>query len=103
MHSNGSPDPQDEFGELVTKVLGPKKLHLAARLLNLRAQFQIAAAADAHTMIAPTAAELNARNQRFFDAAAKLLTPSEYHKIFGVKRGTEVNLVLENPTQERGQ
>ena len=49
------PDLPDEFEERVGKVLGPGKLAVAAQLLNLRAQFQTAAAAHAHTMVAPTA------------------------------------------------
>jgi hypothetical protein len=99
MDTNGPSDPRDEFAEHVIKALGPKKMHLASKLLNLRAQFQTAAATDAHTMTTPTAADLNARNQRFFDEAAKILAPNDYYEIFGVKPGAKVNLVLENPSQ----
>lgn len=51
------------------------------------------------SMVASTADELNARNQRFLDDAAKLLGESDYLAIFGVPRGTKVNLVLSDPTK----
>ncbi|HEY3719240.1 MAG TPA: hypothetical protein VGL41_03775 [Roseiarcus sp.] len=50
-------------------------------------------------MVAPTADELNARNQRFLDEAAKLLSASDFVAIFGVPPGTRVNLVLADPTR----
>jgi hypothetical protein len=93
------PELPDEFEERVGKVLGPGKLAVAAQLLNLRAQFQTAAAANAHTMVAQTANELNARNQRFLDAAARLLAKSEFSAIFGVEPGETVNLVLPDPSK----
>jgi hypothetical protein len=93
------PNPPDEFEEHVGKILGADKLPLASQLLALRAQFQTAAAAHAHSAIAPTAAELNARNQRFLDEAAKLLGDADYVAIFGVKPGTKVNLVLPDPSK----
>jgi len=62
-------------------------------------QFQTAAAADAHAAITPTAEQLNARNQRFLDDAAKLLGDDDFYAVFGVKPGTKVNLVLPNPSK----
>jgi len=85
--------PPDEFEEHVAKVLGPDRLSLATQLLNLRAQFHISAAMQAHVLRAPTADELNDRNQRFLDDAAKILPPKDYEKIFGVKPGQKVKLV----------
>jgi hypothetical protein len=99
MKAVASPNPPDEFEEHVGKVLGADKLTLASQLLALRARFQTAAAAHAHSAIAPTAAELNARNQRFLDDAAKLLGDADYFAIFGVKPGTKVNLVLPDPSK----
>src|SRR5260370_14142874 len=84
--------PPDEFAELVVKVLGDDRLPLATQLLNLRAQFHAAAAAQARTARAPTADELNDRNQRFLDDAAKILSASDYEKIFGVEPGRKVRL-----------
>lgn len=89
----------DEFEERVGQVLGVGKLSLASQLLNLRAQFQAAAAAHAHSVVTPTASELNARNQRFLDDAAKLLSKSDFKAIFGVAPGESVNLVLDNPVK----
>ena len=99
MKAVASPNPPDEFEEHVGKILGADKLSLASRLLALRAQFQTAAAAHAHLATAPTATELNARNQRFLDEAAKLLGDADYFAIFGVKPGTKVNLVLPDPSK----
>ena len=85
--------PPDEFEERIAKVLGPDRLPLAAQLLHLRAQFHTLAAMQAHAMGAPTADELNERNQRFLDDAAKILPPKDYERIFGVKPGEKVKLV----------
>ena len=92
-------NPPDDFEEHVGKVLGATKMPLAFQLLALRARFQTAAAADAHAAIAPTAEQLNARNQRFLDDAAKLLGDDDFYAVFGVKPGTKVNLVLPNPSK----
>ena len=83
----------DEFEERVANVLGPDRLVLASQLLHLRAQFHTTAAMQAHAMRSPTADELNERNQRFLDDAARILPAKDYEKIFGVKPGTKVNLV----------
>jgi hypothetical protein len=85
--------PPDEFEELVAKVLGPDPLPHATQLLNLRAQFHASAAANAHATRAPTAEELNERNQRFLDQAAKILSASDYQQIFGAAPGQKVKLV----------
>jgi hypothetical protein len=81
----------DEFEVHVNKVLGPG--HEAAKLLSLRARFQEMAVMQAHSASALTAAELNERNQRFFDEAARVLSTNDYLKIFGVKPGTKIKLV----------
>lgn len=94
-----SANPPDDFEEHVGKVLGATKLSLATQLLALRARFQTAAAADAHAANTPTAEQLNARNQRFLDDAAKLLGDDDFYAVFGVKPGTKVNLVLPNPSK----
>lgn len=94
-----SANPPDDFEEHVGKVLGATKLALASQFLALRARFQTAAAADAHAAITPTAEQLNARNQRFLDDAAKLLGDDDFYAVFGVKPGTKVNLVLPNPSK----
>jgi len=99
MKDVASPNPPDEFEEHVGRVLGADKLPLASQLLALRAQFQTAATAHAHSATAPTAAELNARNQRFLDDAAKLLGDDNFYAVFGVKAGTKVNLVLPDPSK----
>ena len=91
--------PPDEFEQRVAEVLGPDRLRLAAQLLNLRARFHTAAAAEAHAMRAPTADELNERNQRFFDDAAKILSASDYERIFGVEPGRKVKLVRPDRTK----
>lgn len=88
--------PPDEFAAQVGQVLGAK-LDVASQLLHLRAQFQASAASQAHTLVAPTVDELNARNQSFLDEAAKLLTDDEYFRIFGIQRGEKINLVLPQP------
>ena len=85
--------PPDEFVERVAKVLGPDRLPLAAQLIHLRARFHTTAAMEAHAMHAPTADELNDRNQRFLDDAAKILPARDFEKIFGVKPGQKVKLV----------
>jgi hypothetical protein len=85
--------PPDEFAQRVTDVLGPDRLPLAAQLLHLRAQFQMTAALQAHTARVPTADELNDRNQRFLDEAAKILSERDYERIFGVKIGLKVKVV----------
>ena len=85
--------PPDEFMERVAKILGPDRLSLATQLLQLRAQFHTTAAMEAHAMRAPTADELNDRNQRFLDDAAKILPARDFEKIFGVKPGQKVKLV----------
>jgi hypothetical protein len=46
-----------------------------------------------------TADELNARNQRFLNDAAKLLSASDFVAIFGVPPGTKVDLVVADPTR----
>jgi hypothetical protein len=56
-------------------------------LLHLRAQFHTTAALQAHAARLPTADELNDRNQRFLDEAAKILPRRDYERIFGVKVG----------------
>jgi hypothetical protein len=99
MNAPAPPNPPDEFEQHVGNVLGAGKLGVASQLLNLRAQFHTAAAAQAHAMVAPTADELNARNQRFLDDAAKLLSASDFVTIFGVPPGTKVALVLADPTR----
>lgn len=99
MNANPPQNLPYEFEEHVGQVLGREKVVLASQLLNLRAQFQATAAAQAHAMVAPTADELNARNQRFLDDAAKLLSRDEFFKIFGVEPGVKVNLVLPDPTK----
>ena len=98
MNAPAPPNPPDEFEQHVGNVLGAGKLGVASQLLNLRAQFHTAAAAQAHAMVAPTADEINARNQRFLDDAAKLLSASDFIAIFGVSPGTKVDLVLTDPT-----
>jgi len=98
MNAPAPPNPPDEFEQHVGNVLGAGKLGVASQLLNLRAQFHTAAAAQAHAMVAPTADELNARNQRFLDDAAKLLSASDFIAIFGVPPGTKVDLVVADPT-----
>ena len=99
MNAPAPPNPPDEFEQHVGNVLGAGKLGVASQLLNLRAQFHTAAAAQAHAMVAPTADELNARNQRFLDDAAKLLSASDFVAIFGVPPGTKVDLVVADPTR----
>ena len=89
----------DEFEERVGQVLSAEKAGLASRLLNLRAQFQTTAALQAHALVAPSADELNARNQKFLDDAAKLLSKEDYFKIFGIEPGEKINLVLPDPTK----
>jgi hypothetical protein len=85
--------PADEFAQRVADVLGPDRLPLATQLLHLRAQFQTTAALQAHTTRVPTADELNDRNQRFLDEAAKILPKRDYERIFGVKLGLKINVV----------
>ncbi len=85
--------PPDEFVKRVAKVLGPDRHMLAAQLMHLRAQFHTTAAMEAHTMRAPTADELNDRNQRFLDDAAKILPAKDFERIFGVKPGQKIKLV----------
>ena len=99
MSASIPPNPPEEFEAHVGQVLGAGKLAQAAQLLHLRAQFQTAASAQAHTMVAPTAAELNGRNQRFFDDAAKLLNESDFTAIFGFKPAERIDLVLDDPTK----
>jgi hypothetical protein len=99
MNAPAPPNPPDEFEQHVGNVLGAGKLGVASQLLNMRAQFHTAAAAQAHAMVAPTADELNARNQRFLDDAAKLLSASDFVAIFGVPPGTKVDLVVADPTR----
>ena len=99
MSEDFAPAPPDEFEEHVATVLGAGRLPLAGQLLALRAKFQSAAAADAHLSAAPTTEELNARNQRFLDDAAKLLGDKDFYAVFGVKAGTSVNLVLPDPSK----
>jgi hypothetical protein len=60
---------------------------------NLRAQFQTTAALQAHAARLPTADELNDRNQRFLDEAAKILPARDYERIFGVKVGLKIKVV----------
>ncbi len=48
---------------------------------------------QAHALRAPTADELNDRNQRFLDDAAKILPAKDFEKIFGVEPGQKVKLV----------
>ena len=81
----------DEFEEHVNKVLGSRDE--AAKLLRLRAEFQEMAATWALSARAPTALELNERNQRFFDEAATILSAKDYVKIFGLKPGAKIKLV----------
>ena len=83
--------PHDEFEEHVNKVLGPGAE--AAKLLLLRGEFQKKAAMQAHEARTPPADELNERNQRFFDEAAKILPPKDYVRVFGVKPGARIKLV----------
>ena len=97
MSASAPASPPDEFEQRVGDVLGAGRLGVAAQLLHLRAQFQTAAAAHAHAMVAPNADELNQRNQRFFDDAAKLLSPSDFEAIFGFAPGEKINLVLPDP------
>jgi hypothetical protein len=85
--------PPDEFAQRVADVLGPDRLPLAAQLLHLRAQFQTTAALQAHAARVPTADELNDRNQRFLDEAAKILPGRDYERIFGVKHGLKIKVV----------
>ena len=97
-----APSP-DEFEERVAKVLGPDRVSLAAQLLHLRAQFHTTAALQAHATHVPAAEELNERNQRFLDDAAKILPAKDYEKIFGVKPGEKIRLVrpeMMTPTGE---
>ncbi len=99
MTAGAYPGLHDEFEDHVGKVLGSGKLSVASRLLALRARFQNEAAAHAHTAVGLTAAELNARNQRFLDDAAKLLGAADFTAVFGVKPGAKVNLVLADPSK----
>jgi hypothetical protein len=101
MNAPAPPNPPDEFEQHVGNVLGAGKLGVASQLLNLRAQFHTAAAAQAHAMVAPTADQINARNQRFLDDPPELLSASDFSDfiaIFGVSPGTKVDLVLTDPT-----
>jgi len=93
------PDPHGEFENHVGKVLGADKLSVASQLLGLRARFQNEAAAQAHTAVALSAHQLNARNQRFLDDAAELLGDDDFTAVFGVKPGAKVNLVLADPSK----
>ena len=85
--------PPDEFAQRVADVLGPNRLPLATQLLHLRAQFHTTAALQAHATRLPTADELNDRNQRFLDEAAKILPARDYQRIFGVKVGLKIKVV----------
>jgi len=96
MSDGADPGLRDEFEDHVGKVLGADD---ASRLLVLRARFQNDAAAHAHIKAALTAHELNARNQRFLDDAAKLLSAADFNAIFGIKPGTKINLVLSDPSK----
>jgi hypothetical protein len=51
---------------------------------------------------APTAAEINARNQEMFDRAADLLGPENFREIFGAAAYEEVNLVDPHFLSESG-
>jgi hypothetical protein len=101
MNDSPPPPPPDEFEAHLVKALGPERAADAARLLAMRGQFHTQAALQAHALTTPTADELNARNQRFLDEAAKLLRPDEFAAVFGVKPGTKVNLVLDEPTRAK--
>ena len=99
MNANLPVNMSDEFGEQVGKVLGAGKAAQIAQLLNLRAQFQTTAAMLANAMFTPTADEINARHQQFFDGVSKLLDPSDFKAIFGVAPGVKIDLVLADPTK----
>ncbi len=91
-----SPPTDDEFGDHVGRVLGIGKMADASRILQMRAQFQASAAMGAHAMTAATADELNARNQRFFDAAAKILSRDDFIAVFEFAPGEAIDLVVPN-------
>jgi hypothetical protein len=96
-----APPPLDEFEAHVLKTLGSGRAADAARLLAMRNQFHAQSAAAAHALTSPTADDLNARNQRFLDEAAKLLSAADFAAVFGFEPGAQINLVIDEPTKAR--
>lgn len=84
--------PRDDFERRAQEVLAgePKRL---ARLLQMRASFQSFAASDLPETGAPSAASINARNQRFLDQAAEILGAPRFERLFGFHIGQKVDLV----------
>jgi nucleoid DNA-binding protein len=79
----------DEFEAHAQEVLGEKSPKLLAELLDLRTRAMRTTIRSNN----PSAATLNAQNQRLFDEAAKLLGPERFYDVFGFHPGEKMELV----------
>ena len=79
----------DEFEAHAQEVLGEKSPKLLAELLDLRTRAMRTTIRSNN----PSAATLNAQNQRLFDEAAKLLGPERFYDVFGFHPGEKIELV----------
>ena len=92
-------DAGDEFQRRAEQVLADDPPTLSELLELRRAALLASAHPDAEAL--RSAESINARNQEFFDRAAKLLGPERYRELFGVEAGQNVRLV--DPTMFRNE
>lgn len=89
----------DEFAQRARKVLAhpeaADKLQrvLALRRDALRTADSMRMRVSTASMVAPSAAELNAHHNEVLRQAAKILTKDEYVQLFGIEPGVTINLV----------
>ena len=86
----------DEFEQHLRNVLGKEKQEMVARLLALRDETHTQRMDVMMTQksAAVSAESLNERNQHILAKAAELLGSEQFEKVFGVKPGVNVNLVV---------
>lgn len=82
----------DDFADHARQVLSDKP-ELLDQLLALRTEVNTFAAQKIPGFFPPDAALLNARNQHLLDQAAALLSPDEFHQIFGMEPGARIDIV----------
>ncbi|CDM60273.1 MULTISPECIES: hypothetical protein [Rhizobium] len=82
----------DDFTKHAREVLADEP-ELLNRLLALRGEVQMFAAQRMPTSAPPPANLLNARNQHLLEEPGRLLGDEKFEKVFGFKRGEQINLV----------